>query len=418
MTRITGIELDGIPYDLAADGTLTVRSVPDPDPDPGQMPTVARVDGAKHRLDGVNPVPAMNPVGAGYPGCRGPDQLVAYVRPVMVTQTNRWGVEAAVSADGVVVDLVDKPVPMSKPGGIGVPPGGFVLSGHGAAGEWLKAHARRGVRAVMETGGWDADPPAAPGRHQLSVYLKMWKSSRLPGLAAAAVPGITEVRLAFLQGSPPALVGWGSQDEATVVRDAVALRARGVAVTGSIGGEDGRVDTSSLDLFVLGVTGLHRKIGLDRVDWDVEASALRADDVIRIAERLHTWYKTTSTMTPSGSNVGTYLPVAVEMHKRGILAAYGQQFYDSHVPLGVANPDETGTAMGRIAQAVQDGLPPSVIQVGMMVGDDSDHWSMDVCESNMAAIKAEWPDIGGAYLWSETHGEVAEWARRIGAVLG
>lgn len=253
-------------------------------------------------------------------------------------------------------------------------------------------------------------PPPVPakGGPQLSVYLKMWPS-RLPGLAAAAKPGITEVRLAFLQGSPPRLVGWGSQSQAQVVADAAALRARGVLVTASVGGAGGAVDTRSRDAFVRGVTALHAQIGLDRIDWDVEASALRADDVVAIAQQLHDGYGIASTMAPNGSNVGTYLPVAVELHRRGILAAYGQQFYDAPVSLAAAQ--------GRIAEALKAGLPPSVVQVGMMVGSDSRHWSLDTCATNMSMIRRMFPGIGGAYLWSETHAEVAEWALRVGSSL-
>lgn len=252
-------------------------------------------------------------------------------------------------------------------------------------------------------------PVPAPTRgRQLSVYLKMWPG-KLPGLAEAARPGVTEVRLAFLQGSPPRLVGWGSQSMTQVVADATALRARGVAVTASIGGAGGAIDTKSRDAFVRGVTALHAQIGLDRIDWDVEASALRADDVVAIAQQLHDGYGITSTMAPNGSNVGTYLPVAVELHRRGILAGYSQQFYDAPVSLAAAS--------GRIAEAIRAGLPPSLVQVGMMVGPDSRHWTLDVCEANLRAIRGQWPDIGGAMLWSETHAEVAEWATRMTRAL-
>lgn len=250
-------------------------------------------------------------------------------------------------------------------------------------------------------------PAAVTGGRQLSVYLKMWPS-RLPGLAAAAKPGITEVRLAFLQGSPPKLPGWGSQTLAQVTADAAALRARRVAVTASVGGSGGAVDTKSRETFLGGVAAVHAAIGLDRIDWDVEASALRADDVLAISQAAHDRWGLMVTMAPNGSNVGAYLPVAVELHKRGLLAGYGQQFYDAPVSLDAAR--------GRVAEAVRAGLPVPVIQVGMMVGSDASHWSLDACAVNAAALAREFPGIG-AYLWSETHAEVAEWASRVGAAL-
>ncbi len=281
-------------------------------------------------------------------------------------------------------------------------------------GTWQDEHGNKliagpdGVEVVLADEPPPPPPPNPLGR-QLSVYLKMWQRSSGPTVAAAAKPGITEVRLSFLQGSPPNLVGWGCQDEAGVARDCDALRERGVDVTGSIGGSGGAVDTRSRETFLGGIAALHSRIGLDRIDWDVEASALRADDVIAISQACHDRWGIYSTMAPNGSNVGTYLPVAVELHKRGLLAAYGQQFYDAPVSLDAAK--------GRISQAIGAGVPARLIQVGMMVGGDDRHWDMAECEANLRAIRAKWPDIGGAYLWSEQHGEVAEWARRMSAVL-
>lgn len=414
---ITGIELDGVLYDISEGGTLVARSgpVPDPTPDPQQQPDTVRIGSATYPLTGINPTPASNPQGAAYPGARGEDQLVAYRRPdVEVTVTNRWGREVCVTADGVAASSV------TVTGTLVPPYPGYVLSGHGKAGTWLERYAIPGAVVELVTLDTDPDPTPTPSDsvRTLSVYLKMWANSKLPGLAAAAVPGITEVRLAFLQGSPPRLVGWGSQTEAEVVADCQTLRARGVAITASIGGSGGHIDTGARGAFVQGVDDVHATIGLDRIDWDVEASALDPDDVLGISQTLHDSWGTCVTMAPNGSNVATYLPVAVELHQRGLLVAYGQQFYDAAVPLGTPDPSKTGTAMGRIAQAITAGLPPETIQVGMMVGSDSKYWSMDECETHMAAIVAEWPCIGGAYLWSEKHTEVTEWARRVGAVLG
>ena len=257
----------------------------------------------------------------------------------------------------------------------------------------------------------DPDPDPTPGGRQLSVYLKLWRRSSGPTVAGAAKPGITEVRLSFLQGRPLALVGWGSQDEAGVARDCAALRERGVAVTGSIGGEAGSVTTSDRQACLSGIGALDAQIGLDRIDWDVEAAALRADDVLAISQAAHDRWGIMTTMAPNGSNVSQYLPVAVELHKRGLLAAYGQQFYGSSQGVTV------GAAMDRIVQSVGAGIPARLTQVGMWVGTTAKQWTMSQCEANLRTIRGRWSDIGGAYLWSEGHGEVAEWAARMGAAL-
>lgn len=277
-----------------------------------------------------------------------------------------------------------------------------------------------GNRLVAGPGGFvyvpaDSPPPPPPppptpaGGRQLSVYVKMWPGSKLPGLAEIARPGITEVRLAFMQGTK--LVGWGSQTPAQARDDVEQLRGRGVRITASIGGESGSVNTADRTGWLAGIGALHAQIGLDRIDWDVEASALRADDVLAISDSVHARWGILSTMAPNGSNVGAYLPVAVELHRRGLLAAYGQQFYGSGGGVSLAD------AKRRISEAVQAGIPARLIQVGMWVGSEPKQWPMTTCENNLRAIGLQWRDIGGAYAWSETHAEIAEWARRMAAVL-
>jgi hypothetical protein len=256
------------------------------------------------------------------------------------------------------------------------------------------------------------DPPTGPTGRQFSVYLKMWPNARQVTLAQAAKPGITEVRLSFLQGSPLGLPGWGSQDRAGVAADAAALRDRGVAVTASIGGESGAVRTNDRVACLAGIGALHSQIGLDRIDWDVEASALVADDVLAISQTVHDRWGITTTMAPNGSNVAAYLPVAVELHRRRLLVAYGQQFYGSRS--GVTY----GAAAGRIAEAVRAGIPERLIQVGMWVGDnDARRWPIGTCVTYAKDFRAQWPYIGGAYLWSESHGEVADWVARVSAAM-
>jgi uncharacterized lipoprotein YddW (UPF0748 family) len=69
---------------------------------------------------------------------RGQDALVLYT-PASgdVTSTSRWGVEVAVSG-GMVTDVRDRTVGDEDPGPTPIPAGGYVLSGHGAAADWLR----------------------------------------------------------------------------------------------------------------------------------------------------------------------------------------------------------------------------------------------------------------------------------------
>jgi len=254
-------------------------------------------------------------------------------------------------------------------------------------------------------------PPVAVGAwpRQISAYRKMWRTSKYAGLAASMGTDVTEVRLAFAQGSPPLLVGWGSQTREQVIADCATLRSRGVAISVSIGGAGGRVDLSNHSTFCNAIVAIHKDIGIDRIDWDIESSALNAADVIAISQQLHDTIGTMVTMAPNGSNVGQYLPVGVQLHKRSLLAAWGQQFYDAPVSLTAAT--------GRIRESIAAGIPAEITQVGMMIGNDERHWTLDTCAAHMAAIRAAWPSISGAYLWSETQTDIALWAARMRQAL-
>lgn len=77
---------------------------------------------------------------AGTNIARGADELVVYSTGG-VTTTNVYGAEAAVSA-GRIASVVDRQTTNGP--GLAIPQGGYVLSGHGAARNWLLAEAQVG----------------------------------------------------------------------------------------------------------------------------------------------------------------------------------------------------------------------------------------------------------------------------------
>ena len=60
------------------------------------------------------------------------------------TGTNKWGVEVAFDANGKA--LSD---PVEGVGNMAIPSGGFVLSGHGTAGVWIKENIKKGTKVSM-----------------------------------------------------------------------------------------------------------------------------------------------------------------------------------------------------------------------------------------------------------------------------
>lgn len=120
--------------------------------------------GAELRLDGVNKP-------------RGEDQLILYTKPLLSTGTNIYGVEAAVSADGRVLDV--------SPYGAGnhpIPAGGFVLSAHsgpnGSNAAALQALAPGERLGVLDAqGNWIGGAPPL----RLAVQLPGGRRLRIDG---------------------------------------------------------------------------------------------------------------------------------------------------------------------------------------------------------------------------------------------
>ena len=237
----------------------------------------------------------------------------------------------------------------------------------------------------------------------VAVYFMMWSNSHSPQLSALP-SGVNVVNLAFAQGDPPKLVGWASQSESSFIADATAMRARGVRFVLSVGGEGGSINVKNRQAFVDGVMAINAKLPLDGLDWDLEGPSLVKDDVLWIAKELDRLRGPAfaQTMAPNGSNVSEYLPVAVALQQAGLLDAFGQQYYDA--------PVSKEAAEGRVNEAIGKGIPENSITIGMMVGSDDRHWTVDECVTNVTWLKGNHSALhGGA-----TSGTRAPPAPRIG----
>ena len=101
--------------------------------------------------DFVNPDAVMNPAGmetetAEFPAFRGTDQTIIYkdgwnYNDAKGTGTNVYGFEAAVDANGVVVEVG---VNVSE-----IPEGGYVISGHGKGRDFIRSNIVKGATVVL-----------------------------------------------------------------------------------------------------------------------------------------------------------------------------------------------------------------------------------------------------------------------------
>jgi hypothetical protein len=348
---------------------------------------------------------------------RGANQLVAYTKPVTVTSTNFWGTE--VSVVGGKVTAVNLRESTGSTTGTKVPTNGYVLSGNGAAKDWLNTYAK--VGSVVAFDKTVAPPPAPPVSGSaapmalpvkvVGLYYMMWSNSGSPKLSTIPTR-VNVVNLSFLQGDPPSIVGWGAQGQTSFIADAKALRARGVRIVASVGGAGGSVNVANRTAFVNSVMALNAKMPLDGIDWDLEGTSMGTSDVVYISQRLKQLRGPafSVTMAPNGSNVDQYRAVAVELQKMGALSMIGQQFYDAVV--------SKEAAKGRIDQLVAAGISPSHIGIGMMVGDTDHYWTVPESMTAVSYLKAAYPGIRGGYLWEAGRAGTADWVTRVGALLG
>ena len=374
-----------------------------PPPTPANPPVAVLIGEVWHKLDAVNPPASRNT----YPGGRGPNEMILYSRPaVTVTITNKYGAEASVLFDGTVFKA-------PAPGPTAVPVDGYVLSGHGEAAAWLTANAKPGLAVTLLTTLPTPPPVVIPP--PTGAVIEEWDMQWMGyGAHASGIPATTNVlNLAFLQGTGLP-VGWGNETQSQLASELAALQARpgGCRVLAGVGGQGGNVVTGNHQLFADNVLAYRDDLGgtVGGLNWDIEANALNGDDVLAISTLLAAAVPGWETvLCPNGGNVSTYLPVAVRLQKAGLLSRYGQQFYDASVSLGAAE--------GRIQEAIDAGIPVEKITVGMMIAPDSQHWTLAQCVTNMAAIKAKWPTIGGAFLWEKDRAQSAEWSAAMAKIL-
>jgi Glycosyl hydrolases family 18 len=410
----------GVLYDV----TLTPHVTPTPTPPPVTSGNLVTIGKATFPLAATNPTAVSNPTGIGFPGFRGTNQMVEYTPPASATATNQYGVEVTVGGLGTVTAVNDRQVSGSIVGTV-IPSVGYVLSGHGLAAAWLSGNATVGAAATISTVAPTPTPtpvptptptptPVTTGGKTLAVYQMMWSGD---GSLASIPKPFNEIRLAFAQGSPPALVGWADEGQAQFVKDAAAFRAAGGRILVSVGGSGGAVNVGDHAGFVAGITSISTQLGgnLDGVDWDLEAVPLGAADAVAVSSALKAAHPSSRfSFAPNGSNVDSYLAAAVACQNAGTLDCFGQQFYDA--------PVSESAALGRINQAIAAGIPANKITVGVMLPEAGDntanYWTPTQAVQIITALLAAHPDLQGAYFWEASRPGTFAAGAAVGPLFG
>ena len=245
-------------------------------------------------------------------------------------------------------------------------------------------------------------PPPASGR-TIAVYMIDG-----PGKVNQIPPEANQLRIAFVQGR--GLVEWGGDTPAQTAAAITAWRNANPSrrVLLSVGGEGGTVDLAALPDTI---RRIEQTMPVDGIDIDIEGGAIDVEATHNVCRRAAEgrggeWL--TAFTPPGGPPVARYLEVARRCQAAGLRVQMGSQLYDAEVSLAAA--------LGVLGLEVDALGAPSVV-VGMMIGADRKHWTVAQCETNMRAVKARWPDIGGCYLWVSHRPGTADWARRMAGVL-
>lgn len=95
------------------------------------------------KVGAVVSTPVCNGKINGYNKVRQTNYLVIYDKGKN-TGTNQWGTEVAVNSNGVATCT-----PVYGKGNMAIPSGGFVISGHGIASNWIKKNIKKGSKIVV-----------------------------------------------------------------------------------------------------------------------------------------------------------------------------------------------------------------------------------------------------------------------------
>ncbi|WP_373531128.1 glycoside hydrolase family 10 protein [Vampirovibrio sp.] len=137
-------------------------------------------------LTAIDPDEFKLPAAKGLPGFRGVNQLMIYTPAYGPrTGTNQAGFEAVVT-DGVITDI--------QAGNSLIPANGFVISGHGTAGQWLNRFGRMGSVA-----GWNLDTQKLTIQFTHGTYLHDVDEALARATARSAASPIYQSHLADAQ---------------------------------------------------------------------------------------------------------------------------------------------------------------------------------------------------------------------------
>lgn len=412
LAAVTGVEIDGVLYD--------VRLIPRTPPEPVPVPNVVRIGSATWPLAAVNPVRGP---GRDYEAGRATNEIVFYTAPTTVTETNIHGWEVPVGADGRV----------AGPGRVNrtpVPPDGGVLSGHYGptrprAGEWLRTHAVPG--ALVELIHEETEPPTGtlPGW----VTAAYWQQYEGPSAAIVSRQGYNLVWAAFATGGGGQRMVFDPghvQDPGSFAEQVREAQDSGVVWGLSIGGgvkaaEQTLIRTKAeAEAVFRGLKPIIDRYGFQGVDDDLEngPGGFTLEGLRELFRLLRGEYGPGFVLASTPRPYEKFrVGYAAELYADGLLDVVQWQLYDS------MEYRDSGylrrRALDEIDAAARAGIPASAQVIGAITlrGYDKGWNTIDVYEAIIAEARTT-RGVRGGFVWHAGYDQDEGWsfARRIEAL--
>jgi hypothetical protein len=369
---------------------------------------------------------------------RGNDSMVGYTRTARQKSSpaNRWGAEVAVTG-GRVTAIRDRRV--TGAGALTIPAGGYVLSAHGRARQWLLAKARAGCRvgilsaarakpsaSAPSTSTPTPSPTTVTGPAALpdKVVGEYWRTDGSPRLTTAS----SDVNVFYLAFAKSAASGTGrlyfAPDEgggvtrAQLVADIAAVQARGARVILSIGGSvDGGIvmqtDAQVTEL-VDSVNAICDVYACNGIDWDLEHSGSGANlaSLVSASARLKAArgasFAVTASVEPGLALYEQFALASGSASQGGhtyagpVCDLYSPQFYD----YAQSDTERIAGIVSNAKRMVSLGLPATRYAIGTTYAGSAlgDAGQMPTTEYLQAysTLRSQGVTIRGAFVWDMT----------------
>lgn len=405
---------DGQSVQLRMGLELLATPLTDPPVDPPTPPvdTVLVPEGTNAVKLGatVLKVDHVNPTSTDFPGGRGTNELVIYTPAIgPVTRTNQYGVEVVVGSDSLVHSISDRES-YGKVDGTAVPVDGYVISGHGTAGEALLAAATVGGPALAYKATEMPPGPQLPPsgnvtrESNIAVWVMMWPNSPKATPLDQMPASVDEIRVSFAINDGQ-LVGDGPYGFAEFQRQCKGfLSARsGRFISIAVGGGGYTISIPSVDAYIKNIKAIEMRYGFTfgGINWDWESSDFKknATNCVAVsrafrAERPNFYVS----WSPNGTFKGDY--AAVCQANPDVVDELGFQNYDTPVDY------KTATDVIDLLQGTS--LKPAQMGAAMMIGAGANYWTLQTCINNAARLRAD-KGIRKVALWEGGNSEATAW---------